>query len=413
MKKNLLKRIGAVALAVAVSMTMGVSAYAADPATLNGGIANSDSTSLIIPKGVTFINADAVTSYGPGITYTYTVGPATVEDGTTITDKEGHTGTLNAGPSGGMTLDSSSVTFASTDTFTTSSEGIEATKNIVLNVDLSEFTKPGTYRYVLTDTTETSALYAAGITRDDNYATARYIDVFIKDNNGLTVYGYAVKTINDGTNNKDEENTTGKDPGFIKDSAAEGASKTDKYETYNVTLNKEISGALADKNHEFPFAIKVSNDSKSYFAAKGDIAAAKAATATSTTDLSTSLKGGETYTIAGLSPLAKVAYEETNDTTDLYEVTAAGSSSALTVTEESKKYSVEAGDVSSYRTANNATSVKALGETTNYSAVTYTNTLTEVSPTNVVMRFAPYLFILGAAIVLLVMMRRRKAHDAE
>ena len=46
--------------------------------------------------------------------------------------------------------------------------------------------------------------------------------------------------------------------------------------------------------------------------------------------------------------------------------------------------------------------------------LTITNTLEEISPTNVVMRFAPYLFILGAAIVLLVLMRRRKAHnDAE
>ena len=42
------------------------------------------------------------------------------------------------------------------------------------------------------------------------------------------------------------------------------------------------------------------------------------------------------------------------------------------------------------------------------------NNLDTISPTNVVMRFAPYLFILGAAIVLLVLMRRRKAHnDAE
>lgn len=412
MKRNILKRIGAVALAVAVSLTMGTAAFAADtndPATLDGGIANSPSTTLVIPKGVTFMNDDDVTSYGPGITYSYTVAPAAVDSGTKITDHDGTTGTLNAGPAGGMTIDSTTpVSFASTDTFTTTAAGTEATKNIVLNVVLSKFSKPGIYRYVLTDTTTTEALSAAGITRASGYQTTRYIDVFIKQGaSALEVYGYAVKATNNATNNKDKDNKTGKDPGFVASSSAEG-SNTDKYKTYNVTLTKEVAGTMADKNHEFPFAATISNDGKKYFAAEGGISAATSADATAATSLSSILlKDGETYTIAGLSPRATVAYTETNDTTDLYEVTAAGSISALDVTEGTNKtYSVAAGNVSDYAVTN-------VGDATNYSAVTFTNTLNEVSPTNVVMRFAPFLFIFGAAILLLVVMRRRRTQDAE
>ena len=39
------------------------------------------------------------------------------------------------------------------------------------------------------------------------------------------------------------------------------------------------------------------------------------------------------------------------------------------------------------------------------------NNLDSISPTNVVMRFAPYLFILGGAVVLLAVSRRRKAEQ--
>ena len=50
---------------------------------------------------------------------------------------------------------------------------------------------------------------------------------------------------------------------------------------------------------------------------------------------------------------------------------------------------------------------------TNTKSIYLTNKLDAISPTNVVMRFAPFLFIFGAAILLLVVMRRRRTHDAE
>ena len=370
------------------------------------GVATSTDTQITVPKGVTFINDDAVTSYGPGITYTYTVAPATVTDGAmTVKDAEGNSTTVHAGPAGGLTLAANSLAFPSSETFTTTAAGQEHTKNIVMNVDLERFARAGVYRYVLTDTTPKADLFAAGITRDDNYDVTRFIDVFVRRNasGSMEVYGYALKTDNSSTDGTATP-PTAKDPGYVAASDAEDGTPaaTDRYKTYNVTLTKNVSGTLGDFEHEFPFALTVANDDKNYYAAKGDINAAKAATADAQTSKSTTLKHTEVYTLAGLSPHATVAYQETNDTTDLYAVTAAGSTAAITVADDgSKHYSVAAGAVSTYDTANSATSVAAVGAATNYSAVTYTNTLDEVSPTGFVQHFGMLMLIMVAAFALL------------
>ena len=399
-RKSIFKRGGIFVLSAIMALTMcSASAFAAS---IGNGVATTTDTQITVPKGVTFINEDAVTSYGPGIEFTYTVGPATVADGSmTVTDSNGNSTTVHSGPADGLTLAANSVAFTSAETFTTSASGVEATKDITLNVDTSKFSRAGVYRYVLTDTTATSALYQAGITRANDYDTTRYIDVFIKrgTNGAMEVYGYALKTENSTTTANSQ-----KDPGFVSGSPAEGAN-TDKYATYNVTLTKQVAGTLGDTEHEFPFAITVANNGKSYFAGEGTTAV------TSATSLSATLKHGETYTIQGLNPHATVAYRETNDTTDLYEVTAAGASSALTVTADAnaKTYDVAAGAVSTYDTANSNTAVATVGAKTNYESVTYTNTLDEVSPTGLVLRFGAYAFLIAAAFALIAFYRKKES----
>lgn len=416
MKRNTIRK--GLALMATLAMVLSLNATCVFAASIGNGVATTSDTQITVPKGVTFINADAVTSYGPGITFTYTIAPATVTDGAmTVKDADGHIATVHAGPAGGLTLASSSLAFPASETNTTSASGIEHTKDIVLNFNASAFSRAGVYRYVLTDTTATADLYAAGITRDDNYDTTRFIDVFVKRNaqGNMEVYGYALKTDNSSTD-ATATPPTAKDPGFVAASDAEDGTPamTDRYETYNVTLTKMVDGTLGDFEHEFPFAITVSNDSKNYYAAKGDINAAKAATADAATSKSTTLKHTQVYTLAGLSPHATVAYQETNDTTDLYTVTAAGSSAALTVTDDGNKhYSVAAGNVSTYETLNSTSSVAGLGATTNYSAVTYTNTLEEVSPTGFVQHFGMIFMVMAAAIMMLIAGANRTSEDEE
>ena len=434
------RKLIALMATMAMVLSLGVtSAFAAGISDTSTGVADlrpGTDTQITVPKGVTFMNADSVTSYGPGITYSYTLAPATVTDGAmTVKDAQGHITTVHSGPAEGLyfvtdTANSNNFTatsktaatlaFPATETYTTTPAGTQATKHLTMAFDASKFgTTPGVYRYVITDTTATSALYTAGVTRDDDYDTTRFIDVFVKRNaaGNMEVYGYALKTDNSSTDGSATP-ATAKDPGYVSESPVESGGSnpdTDRYETYNVTLTKQVEGTLGDRNHEFPFAITVANDSKNYNAAKGDVAAAKAATADAQTSKSTTLKHGETYTLAGLSPHATVAYQETNDTTDLYTVTVAGSSSAIAVTENAaaKTYAVAAGAVSSYETDNSTSSVNDLGATTNYSAVTYTNTLDEVSPTGFIQHFGMIFMIFAAAVMMFVVAASRSSEDEE
>lgn len=412
-----MKKVLSIAAAFALILSLSVTSVFA--AAIGTGVVESSDTTITIPKGVTFINEDAVTSNGPGITFSYTVAPASVTAGQyTVKDADGHITSVNPGPAAGLSLDSSTLTFGANETFTTSAAGVEATKNLSLSVDTSAFTKPGVYRYVITDTTAKADLFAAGITRDDNYQTTRFIDVFIKRDasNNFVVAGYALKTTNDSTDGSTDP-ATPKDPGFVSSSDVEDGTPadTDRYETYNVTVTKQVAGTMGDVEHEFPFAITVANQGKAFKSAKGNVATASAATAATTTALSTALKHGETYTIVGLSPKATFSVVETNDTTDLYTVTVAGSSQAIQVTENAsaKTYSIAAGAVSTYDTDNSASSVNDLGDETNYSAVTYTNTLEEVSPTGLVLRYGPFMILFAAALVILAASKHSDAQDAK
>ena len=85
MKRNLLKRIGAVALAVAVSLTMGTAAFAADMET--DGTIESDANSVTLKKAIKITNYSGY-AYEPTITYTYTLSDGTASG--KVTDKDGN-----------------------------------------------------------------------------------------------------------------------------------------------------------------------------------------------------------------------------------------------------------------------------------------------------------------------------------
>ena len=117
------------------------------------------------------------------------------------------------------------------------------------------------------------------------------------------------------------------------------------------------------------------------------------------------LGNGKTLIIKGLPTTAKFEVSETNPTTDKYEATA----TVANITGATAVSKAELAGGAELAVVTGGDIAKASDAVT----IDVTNELGTISPTNVVMRFAPYLFILGAAIVLLVMMRRRKTHNAE
>lgn len=112
-----------------------------------------------------------------------------------------------------------------------------ATKSVT--VDLSEvtFSKPGIYRYVITET----ATSQDGITNDTN--TTRTLDVHVAYAEGseteLKVTSYALHPSDDSSK---------KANGF-----------TNTYATHNLTLEKQVEGNQGDRNKYFKFTVSITN----------------------------------------------------------------------------------------------------------------------------------------------------------
>lgn len=430
------KKIGALVLALVMVLAMGTTAFAADDQTgtlaNNGVVKNADhssvGTTLNIPKGITVYGSlDRV--YGPTVTYTYSIEPASVTSGAKVTDFNNVEHIVEAGPTGSASLTDSNAAFTSSEVTLTSGNA-EITDNITVSIDTSKFNKPGIYRYKISDTTTTSTLYAAGITRPDDYITDRYLDVYVKYNTAETsfeVYGYVLTDANntaiEGTDDQPLSwvTPTSKSSGYI--ATSETTKGTDEYHTVDVKVTKKVTGAMGDKTHEFPFTIAVSNSSLHYYS--GEVASTPSAVSALTdgaaTSVSASLKDNETFYIYGLNPKATVAYTEKNNTPDIYKLTVTGDDNskikdasdanidAVAVSVLNGTKATAELKVSNYDSANTTTSVKATvtADAAN-KAVTFTNNLEEISPTGVVLRVAPYALILAAGVILLMLSKKRR-----
>ena len=443
----------ALILALILVLSLGATALAAedqssvlDGSTGAAGVKkNADhssvGTTLNIPKGITVYGSmDKV--YGPTVTYTYSIAPRSITNTSagydyTVTDFNNASAKVKAGPADGVTLSDSTAVFTSSEV-TLSSGTAEITDNITVSVDLTKFANttygPGIYRYTITDTTAINDLYAAGITRDDNYNTTRDLDVYIKYNaagTALEVYGYVLLDTPVSPEGVDDQplqwvTPTTKSSGYID--AAE--TYTDEYHTIDLTLTKVVTGDMGNKNHQFPFAFTVSNLGLNYYHGETTANTSASYTATATTSISgIGLANGETYSIRGLNPKATINYTETNDTVDTYTLTVTNNGGASSYVKDNAGTSADIHDVeiamlvgtkttetmavSNYDTDNSVTSVKATIAATDAQAVTFTNNLNAISPTGVVLRIAPYALMLVAGFVFFVLMRRRREEAEE
>ncbi|MBQ9015175.1 MAG: hypothetical protein IJ109_03550 [Firmicutes bacterium] len=402
MKKSLLRRIGIIAACAAVSMTMGAASFAA---TAENGVAKTNDKTLDITKEILVYNDDAVTVYGPGITYEYSVAPA--DGGRKISDDDGNAITASAGVAGGVTLTDSKAEFEKNKAVDAKSEGTSITDTITASIDLSKFSKAGVYCYAITES-RPDVFEAAGLTRPAGYETSRYLDVYIGNTaDGLGVTGYVLFISSD--------DVTGKTTGFVEsykpEGSASGTGMADKYYTYNYTVNKVVDGTLADKTNPFPFTFTTAGAVKGQqFAVTID---GNTQTAAIGTDVTAALADGGQITIKGLPANTTFNVTEANNTPDTYQTAVTDAKAGEVAAQRSVDPNVSLSMFDEAAAITNYVGEKAAAPTAEYTGATFTNTLNDVSPTNVVTRYAPFLFILAAAILLLVVMRRRKSSNSE
>jgi hypothetical protein len=313
------KKLSAVALALVMVMALCVPAFANSSVNLNDGTADNQTTwkgeagtfadadepqsqakTLNLKKEITAYNVDTTTINAPTISYTYTIEPATVNTGTTVSDKtDKHSPERSvevpvyAGPTdtSPTIADNGVVAWATTDTLNAGTDGVANYKDIAIDFSSVVFPNPGVYRYVITEALTTSGdRYAmSGVTETsttdttNNQVHTRYVDVYVRasvetagDNvyvNGNTakewdIYGYTCfyknQSITENTSADANDKATGavKTIGFVA-GTTDGTTglKADSYYTFNVTVSKTVENDnYAKANHAFPFTVIFTND---------------------------------------------------------------------------------------------------------------------------------------------------------
>lgn len=449
------KKISALLLALVMVMGLSVSAMAADETFTDtkgviGAFKSPDTpvtknNSVLLYKEITAYNKDASTVNAPAMEYSYTIAPGsagkTVKDAggnslhatgsaVEIQTKAGLTGATISGSVDGTTFTAGKLTLTNDVQLTTADDG--AANKFPLKVDFSSvtWTGAGVYRYVITETTESGAKTAAGIT-EGGIAETLYMDVYVKDAataGEYEVYGYVCfKADNniDGTNTN-SLNAAEKTEGFVTgDSDGSGSVDTDeqadKYYTFNLTVSKTLVGDQAMNSHQFPFNVDFTNDSvtasillKQETTTGGGITAnLPAAGGVSSLDV-TDLKLANGASVkyigipVGVTAATTAAVYELNDVTGtVYKSSyvvddgTASTPKSLTWTNPDNK-----SDVANLPTL----TVNADDDVSH--TIAFTNTLEIISPTGVALRVAPYAFMMGSAVILLAVGRRRKEEEA-
>ena len=366
------KRIAVIAASLMLVLSMSATVFASQDAS-TPTIATSGS--IVIEKNLKVKNPTLTSVDGPGATFNYAIAPVAPvagNGGTTITDAQNHTATVHQGPANGVALSAASITYPIGTAVDASDAGADNIKNITATADVSKFSAPGIYRY---EVSETFLSEHCEVVNNGN--GTRYIDVYVENGeSGLTIAGMVMHE------------------GSI-DSAHKKTFDNAEFETVNIEVKKQVTGNMADKNHEFPFAMTVSDSDRYYYDGEG--ATAAAATNKNTTAASSgTLKDGESFWLCGISKSGTVTATETNNTADTYKTAVSGLAT------------VAQSDV-----APNGTKPSGDVATSAGGQILFTNTLDSVSPTGVIMRFGPYVGMVLAAMAFAFIFRRtRKSNNA-
>lgn len=281
-----------------------------------------------------------------------------------------------------------------------------AKKTATLNFAACEFTEPGIYRYIVTESGSNQA-----ITNDAD--ATRVIDVYVNDAttagedgevNKLTIAGYVLHSNADDEPDVAMGDNNGSSGAYV---ATKSQGFTNAYDTSNLTFRKEVYGNQASHNKYFEFTVKITG------AVPGTVYDVNTAGADSTS-------GTNAATIndnAGKANVTKLKVGQDGSVTQKFylhhgqEITIQGiaKESTYTVTENKEDYKSEGAAVTDYTDATNG-----IVESTDLKT-SYKNTRDGVIPTGVVMTVTPFaaVTLLGAAGMIKLRMNKKKNDEEE
>ena len=284
----MLKKIGALLLALIMVLAVGSVAFADGEVTLTNGevggytspdVQNVDSKVIILKKEITAYNPSENLIYGPEIEYSYQITAASTGELFNITDETtdhssnmATTAKAIAGVVTGVEVTGTAegkINWTNADILEASSAGAENYKNLTIDFSDVVFSQPGVYRYKITETVDA---YTTSGVKESTGTTAhtRYLDVYVMRSDSYTdgtkktdwkIYGYVCFCNAEDITPDGDTPTAGamKTNGFV--SAQSGTTKVpaDEYHTYNLTVGKTLNNDDTMNTNKFPFDVAFSN----------------------------------------------------------------------------------------------------------------------------------------------------------
>ena len=250
-------------------------------------------------------------------------------------------------------------------------------KSVSITLPKTSFTKPGVYRYEITETNSN----LPGVTYDPD--SIRYLDVFVvaDESDVLHVQNYVFRkaATNIGLDGKYVSNPDEKSSGYIN-----------TLTQYDFDFSKTISGNQGDKNKRFNFILNITGANPGVYPVE-------------TNDVT----GNPTSITVGANGTATGEYSLTNGST--VKVTGLNEGAVCTVTEDeddyTPTYSLDGG---------NAVSGNSRAVTLNSDhSVAFTNTRNGIIPTGIIMTIAPFaigICVFGAVFIFIIVRRKRRSY---
>ncbi len=254
-----------------------------------------------------------------------------------------------------------------------------AQKIVTVTFPATSFTKPGVYRYEITETNGG----LPGVTYDR--VATRYLDVFVvaDDDDVLSVDSYVLR------NTESLINTDG----FYATAPDEkSAGYTNLLTQYSFDFSKTIAGNQGDKNRRFDFTLNISGANPGTYPV-----------------VTNDVTGNPTSITVGINGTASAEYALTNGST--VQIIGLNKDAVCTVTEDADDYTpthaLDGGEAVS------GSSSGAITLANSNHSVAFTNTRTGIIPTGVIMTIAPFaagLLVFGAIFVWIVIRRKRRTY---
>ena len=371
--KKMIRKISAMTVAAMLMFGTGATVYA--DSTIGDNIVVASGSSITFTD--TFkASADDNAQNLPAATFDYEIAPGA---GKAATDKSPLIKTGVGTP-----------TISDAVHKATAANVVEDKVDVTVDFSGVGFKEAGIYRYAVTE-----KLAGSSAAEDIVIDTASdkdgkfFLDVYVEKNgSGFRPFSYILTSSDEapGLSTKDgaDERTA--------DYSSKIDSITNEYTTWDLTVSKKIEGAMAA--NDFAFKVNISNVPADVLIAQDDNAAVAGSESNS---FSARLGDGKSTVIKGLPSKAAYAIQEEVEQIEGYSVDVADSNVNAGAYNwiDAKHFGSEAATVMGKADIN----------------VAFTNTLMTISPTGVVMRFAPYMMILGAGIALVMVSRRRKAEQ--